>query len=64
MDKKKLSKNQPKSFWQKVHQYRLKIGFFLFVIVAPISLLLAIYLGAYINNNKFHFDATVTEETT
>ena len=64
MDKKKISKNQSKSFWQKVHQYRLKIGFFLFVIVAPVALILTIYIGAYQSNNKVYFDASVTPDTT
>lgn len=63
MAKSKVSPQKQQSFWQKVHQNRLKIAFLLFVVVVPVSLLLSVYIGAYVNNNKVHFDPAETPES-
>ena len=63
MAKSKVSPQKQQSFWQKVHQNRLKIAFLLFVVVVPVSLLLSVYIGAYVNNKKVHFDPAETPES-
>ncbi len=59
-------KGQPKKigFWSWVHQNRIKIAGFLFIAVLPVAFVIAVYVGAYANNNKVHFDAEVTSQTT
>jgi hypothetical protein len=52
-----------KSFWSWIHRYRLKIVLLSFIVVVPIALLLTIYIGSFANNNKVHFDQTVTADT-
>jgi len=52
-----------KTFWSWIHQNRLKIVLMSFLVVVPITLFLTIYIGSFVNNNKVHFDQTISEET-
>lgn len=63
MAKRNLPLTKSQRFWLKVHQNRLKIAFFLFVVIVPVSLLLSVYIGAYTNNKKVHFDPEATPES-
>lgn len=63
MAKTTVSPKKPLTFWQKVHQNRLKIAFLLFVVIVPVALLLSVYIGAYANNRKVHFDPAETPES-
>ena len=47
-----------------IHKNRIKIALLMFVTVIPLTLILTVYIGAYANNRKVHFDQTVTEQTT
>lgn len=59
------TKAQPKpSFWTWFHKNRVKIGIITFIVVVPLALLLSVYIGAYVENNKVHFDQVLTEDTT
>lgn len=64
MAKSNVDIQKPKSFWGFIHQYRTKIVLVMFFVLVPIALALTIYVGAYTNNNKVHFDQAVTPETT
>jgi hypothetical protein len=59
-------KGQPKKigFWSWVHLNRIKIAGFLFIAVLPVAFVITVYVGAYANNNRVHFDAEVTAQTT
>jgi hypothetical protein len=50
-------------FWAWIHQNRIKIAGFLFIVILPVAFVIAVYVGAYANNNKVHFDAEVTAQT-
>ncbi|MDY0074759.1 MAG: hypothetical protein RBR75_02590 [Acholeplasmataceae bacterium] len=63
MDKKIKPIQKKKKFWTSVHQNRLKIALSLFIILIPVALILTVYIGAYTNNRKVHFDQTPTENT-
>lgn len=61
---KSAKKQQSKTFWQKFHENRIKIALSTFVVMIPIALILTVYIGAYVNNRRVHFDQVVGPETT
>jgi hypothetical protein len=61
--KNNVKKDSKKSFWIWLHQNRIKLALLAFFVVLPIALVLTVYIGAYTNNQKVHFDAEVTETT-
>jgi hypothetical protein len=61
---KTAKKQQTKSFWQKFHENRIKIALSTFVVMIPIALILTVYIGAYANNKRIHFDQVATPNTT
>ncbi len=61
---KTTKKQQPKTFWQRFHENRIKIALSTFVVMIPIALILTVYIGAYANNKKVHFDQVAGPETT
>ncbi len=50
-------------FWGWIHKYRLKIVALSFIIIVPLALLAAVYIGSFANNRKIYFDAEKTDET-
>ena len=54
---------KPRTFWTQVHKNRIKIALSLFFILIPIVLVVIAYVGTYANQNKIHFDQSVTDET-
>jgi hypothetical protein len=52
-----------KTFLGWIHRNRLKIVLISFLVIVPITLILTIYIGSFVNNNKVHFDQEVTQET-
>ena len=60
---KKKKPQEKLGFWRWVHKYRLKIVGISFVVIVPLVLLTAIYVGSFTNNRKIYFDAQKTEET-
>lgn len=63
MNKTIKGQNKKPSIWSWIHRNRIKITAFMFIVIIPFSFLLTVYLGAYTNNNKVHFDTEVTDET-
>ena len=61
MNKAKNKKKQ--TFWTWLHQNRILVFVWSFVIIIPISLALIAYIGSYTHNRKVHFDQTETAET-
>lgn len=57
------SKNKKTGFWIWFHLNRIRIAAFLFIVVLPVAFVISVYVGAYANNNKVHFDAEVTANT-
>jgi hypothetical protein len=51
------------SFWMRLHKNRLKIVTITFLIIAPIILVTALYIGSYVGSGRVHFDETKTEDT-
>jgi hypothetical protein len=64
MNKNTQQKKQKKlGFWGWVHTYRLKIVALSFIVLVPLALLAAVYIGSYTNNRKIYFDQEQTSET-
>ncbi len=61
MNKAKNHKKQ--TFWTWLHQNRIRVFLWAFLIIVPISLVLIAYVGSYTHNRKVHFDQTETAET-
>lgn len=63
MNKAKINQTKKTGFWSWVHKYRIKLAGFLFIVILPIAFIVTVYVGAYVNNNKVHFDVEVSEST-
>lgn len=63
MAKSIVENKKKKTLWGFIHQYRTKIVLLMFLVLVPITLVSVVYIGAYTNNKKVHFDQEVTEET-
>jgi hypothetical protein len=56
-------KQAQKTFWMKLHQNRLKVVTITFLVIAPILLVLALYIGSYIGGGRVYFEDTQTDST-
>ncbi len=56
-------KQAQKTFWMKLHQNRLKVVTITFLVIAPILLVLALYIGSYIGGGRVYFEDTRTDST-
>ena len=60
----KQSKQQPLTFFQKIHKYRVKIGLIAFLVAIPLALLLVAFIGPYTSNKRVYFDEEQTDVQT
>lgn len=61
MNKAKSKKKQ--TFWTWLHQNRIRVFLWAFLIIIPVALVLIAYVGSYTHNKKVHFDQQETAET-
>ena len=61
MNKSKNKKKQ--TFWTWLHENRIRVFLWAFLIIVPLTLVLVSYVGSYTRHSKVHFDEKVTSET-
>ena len=61
MIKAKQKKQRPFLTW--IHTHRLKVAAILFLVILPIALTIAVYVGSYTANNAVYFDQEITENS-
>jgi hypothetical protein len=59
----KQTKSKRKTILSWIHQNRIKIGIWLFLVILPITLILTAYVGSYTANRSVYFDSEITEES-
>ncbi|AUD64900.1 hypothetical protein BK011_04125 [Tenericutes bacterium MZ-XQ] len=61
MNKKKNTKLNLILKW--IHNHRIKVGVWLFLVILPISLIITAYVGSYTSNKSVYFEQEITEES-
>lgn len=61
MNKKKNTKMHLILKW--IHNNRIKIGIWLFLVILPVSLIITAYVGSYTSNRSVYFEQEITEES-
>lgn len=60
---KKVKIEPKKTFWTWLHKNRIKVLLIVFLLIAPITLISAVYVGSYTSSKVVNFDAEVSDTT-